>query len=78
VFLAGDGEEALKLLGEERINLVIADYQMPRMDGKELVGRINKFHPSLPVILITGRSLWEGGAIHFWIIFMGISPSPSI
>jgi DNA-binding NtrC family response regulator len=60
VYLAGDGEEALKLLGKEKFDLVISDYQMPRMDGKELAGRINKFQPSLPVILITGRSLWEG------------------
>jgi CheY-like chemotaxis protein len=60
VFLAGDGEEALKFLAQKKIDLVIADYQMPRMDGKELVGRISKFHPSLPVILITGRSLRQG------------------
>jgi two-component system NtrC family response regulator len=60
VYLSGDGEEALNLLGKEKFDLVISDYQMPRMDGKELAGRINKFQPSLPVILITGRSLWEG------------------
>jgi two-component system response regulator GlrR len=76
VFLAGDGEEALKLLGEERINLVIADYQMPRMDGKELVGRINKVHPSLPVILITGRSLWEGKDNSFLDHLYGYFPKP--
>ena len=60
VFLAENGEEALHLLGEKKIDLVISDYQMPGMDGKELVRRINKFCPSLPVILITGRSLWDG------------------
>lgn len=60
VFLAEDGEEALHLLGEERIDLVISDYQMPGMDGRELVRQINRFHPSLPVILITGKSLREG------------------
>jgi len=76
VFLAGDGEKALKLLGEERIDLVIADYQMPRMDGKELVGRINKFHPSLPVILITGRSLWEGRDNSFLDHLYGYFPKP--
>jgi len=60
VFLAENGEEAMRLLGEERIDLVISDYQMPGMDGKELVHRINIFQPSLPVILITGRTFWEG------------------
>jgi two-component system response regulator GlrR len=76
VFLAGDGEEALKLLGGERIDLVIADYQMPRMDGKELVGRINKFHPSLPVILITGKSFREGTDASFLEHLYGYFPKP--
>lgn len=76
VFLAGDGEEALKLLGEEKVDLVIADYQMPRMDGKELVRWINKFHPSLPVILITGRSLWEGRDDSFLDHLYGYFPKP--
>ena len=76
VFLAGDGEETLKLLGEERIDLVIADYQMPRMDGKELVGRINKFHPSLPVILISGRPLWEGRDTSLIDHLYGYFPKP--
>jgi len=60
VFLAENGEEALDLLGKEKIDLVVSDYQMPVMDGKELAHRITKFHASLPVILITGRSLCEG------------------
>jgi CheY-like chemotaxis protein len=60
VFFAENGEEALHLLGEEKIDLVISDYQMPGMDGRELVRRINNFHPSLPIILITGRSFQEG------------------
>jgi CheY-like chemotaxis protein len=47
VFLAENGEEALYLLGEKKIDLVIFDYQMSGMDGRELVRRINKFHPSL-------------------------------
>jgi DNA-binding NtrC family response regulator len=60
VFLAENGEEALHLLEKGKIDLVISDYQMPGMHGKELVRCINKFLPSLPVILITGRSLGNG------------------
>jgi len=60
VFLAKNGKEALRLLGQEQIDLVITDYQMPEMDGIELVRRINEFLPSLPVILMTGRSFGEG------------------
>jgi DNA-binding NtrC family response regulator len=46
------------------------------MDGKELAGRISKFHPSLPVILITGRSLREGRDSSFLDRLYGYFPKP--
>jgi DNA-binding NtrC family response regulator len=76
VFLAENGKEALHLLGEEKIDLVISDYQMPGMDGKELVHWINKFHPSLPVILITGRPFGEGLDTSFLEHLYGYFPKP--
>ena len=72
VFLAGDREEALKPLGEEKIDLIISDYQIPGTDGKGLFRRVKRIHPSLPVILRVG---W---ALHSVNIFMGIFPSPII
>jgi DNA-binding NtrC family response regulator len=59
MFLAKNGEEALHFLGEEKIDLVISDYMMPGMDGKELFRRIYRTRPSLPVILISGRPFCE-------------------
>ncbi|MCX5908227.1 MAG: response regulator [Deltaproteobacteria bacterium] len=76
VFLAENGEEDLYLLGEKKIDLVISDYQMPGMDGRELVRRINKFHPSLPVILITGRSFSKGTDASFLRHLYGFFPKP--
>ena len=76
VFLAQNGKEALHLLGEEKIDLVISDYQMPGMDGKELVRRINEIRPSLPVILITGRSFQEGTDASFPEHLYGYFPKP--
>ena len=55
VFLTKNGKEALHLLGEEQIDLVVTDYQMPEVDGGELVRGMKKFCPFIPVILITGR-----------------------
>jgi CheY-like chemotaxis protein len=37
---AEDGEEAMKKLKEERIDLVLSDVTMPKMDGFEVCRRI--------------------------------------
>lgn len=37
LMLASDGEEALNILKNQEIDLVIADYKMPKMDGIELL-----------------------------------------
>ena len=51
------GADALAWIGEEsRIDLVITDYMMPRMDGLELARRIGKLDPDLPILLVTGYS----------------------
>lgn len=51
---AESGEEALALLEEEKFDLVIADLNMPRMDGMALLGHIKSAWSNLPVIIITG------------------------
>jgi two-component system chemotaxis sensor kinase CheA len=52
---AGDGEEALRLLGERGADLVVSDVQMPRLDGFALA-RAMKADPRLrstPLVLVT-------------------------
>ncbi len=51
---AGNGEEALEQLENARFDLVIADLNMPRMDGMALLERIKAKWPDLPVVIITG------------------------
>ena len=55
VRLAYDGEEALAALAEEPCDLVVADVDMPRMDGFELTQRLksDERYRELPVILVT-------------------------
>ena len=48
------GEDALKLLGSEKVDLVITDFRMPNMDGVELIARMRKLRADLPVILLSG------------------------
>lgn len=51
---ASSGVEALECVAAQEFNLVVTDYKMPRMDGLELIGRLRKLSPGLPVILISG------------------------
>lgn len=58
VFEAEDGSQALRTLGAESIDLLIADVEMPNMNGLELIGRV-RAHPHLhvqrlPVVVLTG------------------------
>ncbi len=48
-----DGYEALEFLGENRVNLVISDINMPRMNGLAFLHELNRQYPSTNVIMIT-------------------------
>ncbi len=51
-----DCEEALKRFGEnpDQYDLILTDYGMPRMNGKQLIKEIKKIRPDIPAILVTG------------------------
>lgn len=51
---AEDGEAGLRLVRTEHPDLVITDFQMPGIDGLEVLSKIRKLYISLPVILLTG------------------------
>ncbi len=51
---AGDGNEALRLFGVRRPDMVITDLVMPGVDGLELVIELRKSDPSLPILAISG------------------------
>jgi CheY-like chemotaxis protein/anti-sigma regulatory factor (Ser/Thr protein kinase) len=53
VSLANDGLDALKVIEQERPDIVVTDLQMPNMNGLELVAEIKARYPSIPVILAT-------------------------
>jgi DNA-binding NtrC family response regulator len=54
VLQAADGIEALSLLEKSKIDLVISDILMPRLNGYALVARLRAKWPAMPVILTTG------------------------
>jgi len=51
---ASSGADALEQFGRHKFDLVVTDFRMPRMDGLELIVRLRKLAPELPIILISG------------------------
>jgi two-component system chemotaxis response regulator CheY len=58
---AEDGTVALRLLQREKVDLLISDWNMPRMDGLDLLKaiRADEHFNSLPVLLVTVEGLTE-------------------
>lgn len=58
-FTAPGGAEALEILKKEKIDLVVTDMKMPKMDGLDTVKAIKKNHPGIPIVLMTGYAVEE-------------------
>jgi YesN/AraC family two-component response regulator len=56
---AANGLEALKRISEFPIDIIISDYNMPKMDGLELLKLLNESDQCIPVIWLTGRGSSE-------------------
>ncbi len=54
---ASNGIEALKVLGEHKIQIIISDIMMPEMDGIELCKRVKEspIYRRIPLILLTAK-----------------------
>lgn len=55
VHTAEDGEQALSVLNEHHIDMVVTDLRMPKMDGMELLRRVRAMDEELPVVIITAH-----------------------
>lgn len=55
VFTALDGEAALDLFYQEKLNLAIIDWMMPKIDGIEVIQTI-KAESSLKILMLTAKS----------------------
>ena len=65
VYYAADGLDALGVLENNSIDVVVSDVMMPRMDGRNLAVEVGRLYPAVPVILISGAHL-------------GVSNTPSV
>lgn len=58
---ADDGLAAMRLLAQERFDLVITDINMPMLDGLKLIGHIraDPTHRSVPILVLTSEDAGE-------------------
>lgn len=70
---AHDGQQALDVLdGEEQVDMVLSDINMPRMDGLTLLQRMREFHDDLAAVIVSAygdmtniRTAMNRGAFDF-------------
>jgi two-component system, chemotaxis family, chemotaxis protein CheY len=58
VLQAVDGQDGLDVLGKERVDIVITDINMPKMDGYEVIRHLrgHSVHKSTPILVLTTES----------------------
>ncbi len=54
-YIANSGEQALRIVEEGSINIMVLDLKMPGMDGLEVLRRVKKTHPEVQVIILSGH-----------------------
>lgn len=59
VLTAASGPDALKVLDENPVDMIITDMKMSPMDGLDTIVAIRKAYPSVPIVLMTGHALEE-------------------
>ena len=63
VLSALNGQEAIGMFSAATVDLVLADFAMPQMNGDQLVGRLKQIAPHVPMILL-GDPQKMGSDIH--------------
>ena len=51
-----DGQDALSVLEQEHIDLIISDVMMPHMDGYALTQALRDANIPIPILMITARN----------------------
>ena len=57
VFTARDGEEALRMMGEQHIDIVLLDIMMPVMDGFAFTEELRQSGDMTPILMVTAKQM---------------------
>ncbi len=53
--VANSGEQALRMVDEEQVRIMVLDLKMPGIDGLEVLRRVKKKYPETQVIVLSGH-----------------------
>lgn len=56
IFTASSGRQALAILAEQSIDIVVSDERMPEMSGAEFVSRVHEQYPATVRIMLSGQA----------------------
>lgn len=59
--VANSGKAALTAIEEQQPDVLVLDLMMPDLDGLEVLADLQKSHPELAVIILTGHGSFEAG-----------------
>jgi DNA-binding response OmpR family regulator len=54
IIMAENGGQALAMLRNEPVHVLVTDLNMPVMDGFNLIAKVSRFYPQVPIIVMTG------------------------
>src|ERR1051326_2816553 len=63
VQVTSSGIEALARLASERFDLVVLDWMLPDLDGIEVLRRVRRHAPLLPILMVTARNTAANQAV---------------
>ena len=69
VHVALTGTSGLALVDDHNPDVVLVDLKLPGMDGDELLQRIRRTHPKIPVIVVTAYN--DGGKMRDRLLSLG-------
>jgi EAL domain-containing protein (putative c-di-GMP-specific phosphodiesterase class I)/response regulator RpfG family c-di-GMP phosphodiesterase len=59
IYLANSGAEALQILSEKKIQVMVTDHKMPNMTGVELIDIVKQDFPNVVSIMLSGQADYE-------------------
>ena len=54
IIMAENGGQAFEMLRHEPVHVLVTDLNMPVMDGFNLIAKVSRFYPQVPIIVMTG------------------------